>query len=178
MFRVAILGHSLTPRELEQVLGVEISIYRKPGARWSDLEAPEFREFWSRDFDLAILILGGNDLAHDEPLVVRERAKVFIERAKEKARIVRVYTVEQRFYDPGNRFGVDNLEFGRKRRSYNRYMSRWLVANGCGKVDMGKPWLAYEKQRDGVHFNHVGMVNFKRSIIRVIMGVKGAQPNQ
>ena len=76
MYRVAILGHSLTPRELEVIPEVEIKIYRKPGARWSDLEAPEFREFWQRDFDLAILVLGGNDLAHEEQLVVREKAKV------------------------------------------------------------------------------------------------------
>ena len=58
MFSVALVGHSLTPVEIS-VAGANISIFRKPGGKWSDLDSEYFREFWSNRFDLVIFILGG-----------------------------------------------------------------------------------------------------------------------
>ena len=55
MYRVAVLGHSLVPRNFDQVPGIEIKVYRKPGGLWVDLDAAEFREFWNDEFDLVIL---------------------------------------------------------------------------------------------------------------------------
>ena len=114
MYHVAVLGHSLVPRGFDVIPGIDIEVYRKPGGLWIDLEAPEFREFWEKEFDLAILVLGGNDLARESVATVLDRAKEFITKAKDQARVVRVYTIEQKFYQDNNRFGIDPQEFKSK----------------------------------------------------------------
>ena len=118
--------------------------------------------------------MGGNDIAVVEPQVALQRAREFISRVKERASKVRVYTIEQREYESGNRCGITTREYLVRRNRYNRQIKRWLKANGHLHVDIGKPWTVNERKRDGVHFNPEAIRNFKRSIIRVILGVKHA----
>ena len=88
-----------------------------------------------------------------------------------------LYTVEQMEYSQGNRFGISTREYLVRRNRYNRQLKRWLKANGHRHVDIGKPWIVNERTSDGVHFNQEAVRNFKRSIARVILGVKNACEN-
>ena len=58
MYRVVVLGHSLVPRSFDSIPSIDIEVYRKPGGLWLDIETHEFIEFWTKEFDLAILVLG------------------------------------------------------------------------------------------------------------------------
>ena len=42
-------------------------------------------------------------------------------------------------------------------------------------VDLGKPWFAYERARDGVHFSPEAEKRFEREIVRVSLGVRGSE---
>ena len=172
MFSVALVGHSLLPRQLGPIDGVSINIYRKPGATWFDINCPEYSEIWVRSFDLIIFVLGGNDLTANSASEALEQAKLFINRALSCTNTIRVYTVETRQYEEDNRFRVSNEHFRSARNAYNRSLKRWLKANGLLHVDFGKPWIVNECTRDVVHFNPVAMRNMKKSLIRVILGVK------
>ena len=78
MFQVAIIGHSLVPRVFSGEEGVIVSVFRKPGGKFSDIDSVEFRGFWENHFDLVIVLLGGNDLAEEQGYTVFERAVEFI----------------------------------------------------------------------------------------------------
>ena len=110
MFRVVVVGHSLVPESIEGP-GLEISVFRKPGGKFTDLYCGEFSGFRQGNFDLAIIVLGGNDLAGSRPVIeIVELAKGFVRYAKDVAREVRVCTAEIRMYEENNRFGVVNVK--------------------------------------------------------------------
>ena len=56
---------------------VSVPIFRKPGAKFIDWECSESRDFFALRFDLAIIFLGGNDLAVAETHEVINKAKFF-----------------------------------------------------------------------------------------------------
>ena len=109
--------------------------------------------------------------------IVLDRARDFISKIQNQTKFIRVYTVEPRDYAPHNRFGVSTINFLQKRRKYNRQLKRWLKKKHFGHVDIGKPWIAYNRTADGVHFNKIAVENFKKSIIRVILGVRNSVPH-
>ena len=171
MPRVAVVGHSLVPLDFVcSVPGVQVSLFRKPGATWRDQDCSEFSQFWSGQFDLAILILGGNDLAFHEPHIVYERCKDFVNAALTCSTQVRVYLIEPRYYGSHSGFGITTGEFNIRRHRYNRMTKRWLRRVGQGFVDFGKPWIARHRTSDGVHFDPVGNQGLVRSLNRVIRG--------
>ena len=125
MFSVAIVGHSLTPTSVS-VTEVDIQVFRKPGAKWVDLDASEFQGFWNNNFDLVIFILGDNDLTVSSSCSVIERVKQVVVRASKNCRNVRVFSAEKRSHASGNRFGVSNEVYNRQRSFYNRKLRREL----------------------------------------------------
>ena len=174
MFTVAIVGHSLLPLEFEELPNVTVDLYRKPGAKWLDIDSSVFSGVFEKPYDLVIFALGGNDLVSGEPVEVLQQAKLFINRVSSNSRFIRVYTVESRQYQPGSRFNVNNRQFATRRNTYNRMLKRWLKSVGHVHIDIGKPWMVNERTRDGVHFNLEATRNLKRSLRRVIFGVKNA----
>ena len=173
MYNVAILGHSLSPSDLH-IEGCNVSVFRKAGAKWVDLERREFSQFWEKEFDLAIFIFGGNDLVDSSSETVLTRALEYVERAKVKCKTIRVCSIEKRYYAANNRFGVDNKQYNRQRNHYNQKLKRKLRKVNVGVIDTGVPWLNNERSRDGVHYNPVGQANFSCVLSRVIRGVKGS----
>ena len=177
MYRVAVLGHSLVPSEFVcNVSGVQIFLYRRPGATWDDINCVEFRDFWARQFDLAIILLGGNDLAFVEAYPAFCKFKEFVQAALHCSTKIIVYSVEPRDYDNQSRFNITTREFNVRRRRYNRMARRWIRRLGQNFIDLGKPWIARERTRDGVHFNAVANQGLTRSINRVIRGVFQINP--
>ena len=175
MFRVAVLGHSLVPRDFDVPEGIDLKVFRKPGATWLDYNCETFRGFREGQFDLVVILLGGNDIAQVEASTAFARAKSFVNRACQQARVVRVYTAESRDFPNSGLFGISNTVYRTRRNRYNKLLRRWLKATGRLTVDIGRPWIINERSRDGVHLNQVGTYNLMRSIIRTVMGVKLAQ---
>ena len=172
MHRVAIIGHSLVPLGfICNVSGVQVSLFRRPGATWEDQDCVEFRNFWNCQFDLTIILLGGNDLASKEAYPVFCKFKEFVSAALNCSSQIRVYSAEPRNYDNQSRFNITTREFNIRRHRYNRMASRWIRRLGQGFVDIGKPWIAREHTRDGVHFNTIANQGLSRSINRIIRGV-------
>ena len=63
VYRVAIIGHSQVPKNIQAIDDAEIRIYRKPGARLANFnEYEEFQELFDWHHDLNIIFLGGNDI--------------------------------------------------------------------------------------------------------------------
>ena len=172
MFSVAVVGHSLVPVTLDPIEGVTISIYRKPGATWLDYNCPAFRGMRENYFDLIIIILGGNDIAQVEASTAIARAKSFINRAQYQARFLRVFTAETRTFVNPRVFGVSNAIYTSRRNRYNRQLRRWMRSVGQLTVDIGRPWIIYNRSLDGVHLNETGRANLARSITRTVWGVK------
>ena len=87
MFCVVIIGHSLVPRNFNSPPGTSCHIFRKPGGCFSDENCSEFQGLWEDNFDLVIVYLGGNDLTYLGEIEVYNRARDFITRVSEHARI-------------------------------------------------------------------------------------------
>ena len=169
--KVAVLGHSLVPREFVcDTPGVEVLVFRKPGATWEDLNAREFSGFWGQNFDLVILMLGGNDLSSAEAYPVLCKCKEFVGAVLHCTNHVRICSVEPRDYDLQSRFSISTSEFNIRRRRYNRMTSRWIRRIGHRFIDIGKPWISRERTRDGIHFNAVANQMIVRMFNRVIRG--------
>ena len=174
MFRVAILGHSQVPEVVEGP-NLDIRVFRKPGGFWYDLFCPQFSDFCKGGFDLAIIVLGGNDLAGNRPVLdIVEDAKVFVKYASECARHVRVCTAESRTYPENNRFGVSNSEYKARKNRYNRMLLRMLKRENARAINLERPWFKYERKSDGVHFSTESLKRFARELVRVSLGVKGS----
>ena len=174
MFTVGIVGHSLTPRELD-IAGISVRVFRKPGATWADINCREFSGFWQSRFDLGIVVLGGNDLALVDHREALGRAQEFIDRVSSCCSVVKVCTVEPRFYSVDNRFGVIQGRYNRERNAYNRTLKRILRRRGISSVDIGTPWLAFERFRDGVHFNDRASRSLERKLGRIIIAERNSE---
>ena len=59
---VAIVGHSLVPRDVGTVDGAKITTYRCPGAKASSFESSPLSRVLQWPHDLTILFIGGNDV--------------------------------------------------------------------------------------------------------------------
>lgn len=171
MVHVAVLGHSLVPSSFCcDVPGVQISVFRKPGATWQDQYCEEFSGFWQGQYDLVIILLGGNDLAYVDFYPVFCRLKEFVQAALGRATRVRLCSVEPRNYDEQSRFDITTSVFNIRRHRYNRVVSRWIRRIGQGFIDIGKPWIARQRTRDGVHFDTVASQGLIRRFNRTIRG--------
>ena len=63
VYRVAIIGHSQVPKNIQAIDDAEIRIYRKPGARLANFdEYEEYQELfnWHHEFN-NIIFMGGSD---------------------------------------------------------------------------------------------------------------------
>ena len=174
MFCVAVIGHSLVPEVVEGP-DLDIRIFRKPGGKWRDLYCPQFDGLREGGYDLAFIVLGGNDLAGHRPIVeILEDAKAFIRHARQYARNIRVCTAEGRIYKVNNRFGVVNEEYKSRKNTYNRMLLRLLKQENARYVNLRRPWYAHTREKDGVHFTSEQKSRFAREIVRVSLGVKGS----
>ena len=79
------------------------------------------------------MYLGGNDLAYLGEIEVYNRARDFITRVSEHARIVRVCNIEHSFYPEGSNRAHLNSEYKRKR---NQWRHQDLISGGA----QGGPW--------------------------------------
>ena len=61
--KVAVVGHSNVPRDLDNIAGVNLKTFRVPGACVSDAYQGHLAEVFDFCPNLVVIYLGGNDIA-------------------------------------------------------------------------------------------------------------------
>ena len=123
MFSVAVIGHSLVPHNMcvNDVSDISIDLYRYPGATIGSLTNKlDQRVFCTKNYDLVILCIGGNDLAREEVDQVFDKLCDLVRRIIPVTKILTVCTIEYRLHPTRNRFGVYIETFRRKVIKNNR----------------------------------------------------------
>lgn len=153
---VAIVGHSLVPRDIGVVQGAQVRIFRSPGARASYFGTNHIlSSVLSWPHDLTILFIGGNDI-HDEcvPSAITDNICSVIEQIHQhcNSRIACVL-VEHRNPPQGNRFNVSADQYKRIANSINNRLKRKYKSKNyiCFLSIGAKPYQ--NGVTDGVHHN-------------------------
>ena len=171
MFRVALVGHSLLPTNVNfsNLHNVTVEVYRFPGATIDRLthELTEI-DFWTKRYDGVILCIGGNDLAIQTVTSVFDKFCILARRVKEVTRFLSICTIEYRLYPEGNRFGINQLEYKRKVVAINHRIKRFTRSLNCRNLDMGKRCFTLRRTSDGVHFTPHGRQTFVYQLERVV----------
>ena len=170
MFQLCVLGHSLVPANLTiDDSTVNLEILRYPGATIPTITANlNDINFWTRNYDGLILILGGNDLAQHSVDHVFDQLCNLARRLKPTTNFLTICTVEYRLYPRHNRFGVDQQTYRRKVVTINRKIRRFTKAINARFVDLGRREFTINHVSDGVHFSPLGQTYLCRLINRVV----------
>ena len=170
MFNLCVLGHSLVPTNLTiDSSTVNLEILRYPGATIPTITAKlNDINFWNRNYDGLILILGGNDLAQHSVEHVFDQLCTLARRLRPTTRFLSICTIEYRLYPRHNRFGVDQQTYRRKVVTINRKIRRFAKAINAKIVDLGRRDLTINHVGDGVHFSPVGVRYLCHILHRVV----------
>ena len=174
MFCTAVVGHSLVPQNVcvSDLSDVVVDLYHYPGAAIDSLtNKHDQRDFWTKNYDLVILCIGGNDLARDDVDQVFNKLCTLARKVIAITKILTNCTVQYRLYPLGNQFGVDLEAFRCKVIKINRKIQRFMNCIKSRYLDMGKTGFTLNKVTDGVHFNTDGSVKFHNNIVSVIKAV-------
>ena len=170
--RIAVVGHSLVPRDLGLIPGAQVKIFRSPGARVTDFEARhELNSVLNWPHDLTILFLGGNDI-HDGcvPSAITNNISSLIEQIHHYCDSQVAYIlIEHRNPPQGNRFNVSAEQYNRVCNSINKRLK---------KKHKNKPYICFlsigakpyqSGVTDGVHFNEETRFHLVRKLRNTIM---------
>ena len=171
MLRVAIVGHSQIPRNLDHHLAdVEVKIFRAPGARASRFNITnKLMNVLEYEHDITILWIGSNDVDRaTQPRQLSENiiqiANTIEERCGSRVTLVEL---ECREYPRGSAV-IESEGYRRVKRSVNRALSRSRFT----RINFGA--TKYTLANDGVHFEtsakeeiNRGLVNHIRNFQRV-----------
>ena len=133
MYKVAVLGHSQTPRQIStRDTNVTIQIFRRPGARLEHINELPLREVFDSQYDLLVLFLGGNDVAaypEECERIVRD-LKGLLLKCKAVSQEVVYVLIEGRHYPDNNRFGITSQVYESCRKRVNRNIKRFIKRQG------------------------------------------------
>ena len=170
--RVAVVGHSLVPRDLGYIPGATVRIFRSPGAKASNFETNYIlREALEWSHDLTILFIGGNDIYDGcVPSRITNDIQNVIEQIHEYCESqIAFVLVEHRNPPPRNRFNVSADQYNRvsniinnrlKRKYKNKSYMRFLSVGA-------KPFQ--DGVTDGVHFDAETKLHLKQKFINTIV---------
>ena len=155
-----------------ELSGVNLSIYRHPGATIEVLEVKLNQcEYFDKSFDFIILCIGGNDLSAQNADLIFNKLYNFMRKVRAVASNHLVCMVECRHYPEGNRFNVDPVQFKSKVVRINCKIKRFVPRVGCRFVDMGKTAFTLNRIHDGVHFHEYGRLKFHNLIVKIVRAV-------
>ena len=169
MFKVAFVGHSQVPQDLEEELsGVEIRTFRVPGARADNFDQDSRLTpvlDWKHDF--SVLWLGSNDIDDDtNPSWLAETILDVAENIQEscESEVVIVEMENRTFTDRDN---ITAEEYRKIKRSVNRKLQkdkRFLSINFGGTM--------FTLDSDGVHFEASAQELIEQKLLQNIIDAK------
>ena len=170
MLNVCVLGHSLVPSDLViTVPNVNLEVLRYPGATIPSITVKLTEiDFWTRNYDGIIVLIGGNDLARNSVAEVFDKLCDFARRLRPMTNFLTICTVEYRLYPSGNRFQVEQNTYRSKALTINRKIRRFTRVIGARFVDLGRREFTVNRLMDGVHFSAVGQRHLREIINRVV----------
>ena len=169
-FKVAVVGHGQVPTTYETQPGVEIKVFRRPGALVEHMFQPPLSNVFAYKPDLVFLFLGANDIAwhrHD-PVYISNKLTDILARLTEVSTHVRFVNLERRHYPPSNHFNLSNSDYERCRRFVNQRMRRYCKWAHILTVNITSLWFYEHLNTDGVHLDHVASFELKRKVLNVI----------
>lgn len=169
--RVAVVGHSLVPRDLGYIRGAEIKIFRSPGARVSNFENGTLSEVLRWPHDLSILFLGGNDIYDGcVPSRIARDIKRMIELVHEHCGSqIAFVLLEHRNPPTRNRFNVSADQYNRVANNINNRLKRKYKNKSYIRfLSVGaKPFQ--RGVTDGVHFDAETKAHLKQKLRNTIV---------
>ena len=167
---VAIIGHSQVPLNIWTFhQPIEYHYFRLPGATISSINNHgKFSEFWANTYDLTIIVIGGNDIADEHYVVIKERYLDLVNRIRNKDRHVIPCTLEHRTYAYpyiGRRFIIDSGTYNRISRSINQYLVRQFRRHNIEYIDLWRHAFRNVRTRDGTHFDQEAANRLRNLIV-------------
>ena len=166
MLRVALVGHSQLPYDLE-VEGADIEIFRSPGARaYSFYEDEILNEVLNWSGDLAIIWLGSNDIYNGTHVseVVDNITNIKESIEEECGAEVVIILVEPRCYNDDH--PVSETKYRKLQKGINRKLERELPDTEF--IQFNTSTYQQELSSDGVHFSDYGKELIRDRIITCI----------
>lgn len=153
-YRVVIGGHSQLP-VIPNLNHTEISICKLSGGKLSDFWShPNFQCMRDKNYDLAILFLGGNDVNDScKPSNIVSDIIHITEYLQQRNTNVVVTLLEPRQYSSNNRFGISPNTYEKVSKSVNKGLNKILKKRNVRTINLGARPFNEGHSRDGVHFN-------------------------
>lgn len=121
----------------------------------ASLESSEL-PLWNSRYNLAVVYLGGNDLARESADTVWDRLKVFTERVRSITTTVAICNAEERLYSKTNHFHINPSEYNARVMTLNTRIRRYCTCRKhCGIHHIPMNAIGYRAGRtsDHVHFD-------------------------
>ena len=167
MYKVAVVGHSQVPLHISSPRGINIRVFRRPGALLRHIDESPLKEVFDYEPDLAILFLGGNDITVGKEDARNTIAKIrdLLLRLKTVCERVVFVLIERRNYAERNPYGMTTEIYETHRRFINQNLRRFLRANNIRTINLAAPWFAAHRRPDGIHLSHEAKEEFKRKVL-------------
>ena len=166
MLKVALVGHSQLPNELD-VEGADVEIFRAPGGKaYSFYEDDRLNDVLNWSGDLAILCIGSNDIKQNTHIsdVVENIIDIKESIEEECGATVVIILVEPRSYPDD--YPVNESRYKKIQRGINRKLERELPDTEFIKFNTSM--YRQELSDDGVHFTAESKELIEERIINCI----------
>lgn len=167
IYKVALVGHSNTPRSLHRA-GCEIRTFRSPGARLSTFQEDDsLSQVLEWRHHLTIVFLGGNDVVAGcttETIHVNLRAVLYLIRLHCSSEISIVLLEPRIITNP--RWGVTTEQYTHVSRSVNRRIIRNY--RGCNTLHFNARPFRENRRPDGCHWTLEGRAMVAAKFLRFI----------
>ena len=157
VFRTLIVGHSQTPTHIPNDGEFEYLILRRPGGLLSHLESPPLCQVYDIEADLIVFFLGGNDIAQfkEHSTTLASRIRDTLLDLKNYAREVAFVSIENREYQPGNRFDITTEQYEEVSGRVNRNIKRFCRNHSIRFINVNRHVFIDDISSDGTHFNTI-----------------------
>ena len=157
VFRTLIVGHSQTPTHIPGDEEFEYLILRRPGGLLSHLESPPLGNVYNIEADLIVFFLGGNDIAQfkDNSTALASKIRDTLLDLKNYVRELAFVSIENREYQPGNRFGITTEKYEEVSGRVNRNIKRFCRNHSIRFINVNRSIFIDNISSDGTHFNHI-----------------------
>ena len=181
MFKVALVGHSQVSTALDLPDGIELSIFRSPGAKARTFfRNPRLTRVLRNKYDLVILWLGSNDIKPSCRVreIVQDLKAIVVRLELGCASRVKVCLIEPRHPDRREPLPVvDQETYDKVRKGINNNLQKRAL-KGKEFITFGARPYERDLGNDGIHFNLEGQARIVQKFVTAITHAYAFQPEQ